>query len=557
MDNSYVIGIDYGTDSVRSVLVEVATGLEVSSSVFYYPRWKEKLYCDNILNQFRQHPADYLEGLEVTIKECLLLSGITDIGEKVTAISVDTTGSTPIAVNEQGVPLAMLSEFKDNPNAMFILWKDHTALKEAQELNEHVRNFSPNYLKYVGGIYSSEWYWAKLLHILRKDEKVRNSIYTWVEHCDYIPFVLTGGTHADDIKRSVCAAGHKALYADEFDGLPPESFFTSWDPLLKPIVKNSFSKVYNSAESAGTISSEWADKLGLNPNVLIGIGAFDCHMGAVGGQIEPYFLSKIMGTSTCDILVVPKDTIGSTLVKGICGQVNDSVIPGMVGLEAGQSAFGDAYAWFKQLLSWPIDTLLEETNVISSESVTILQEEIKGKLLARLNIQASEISVEEDLEYALDWFNGRRTPDANHQLKGLIGGIGLGSDAVRLFRAIAEATCFGAKNIVNRFVSEGIPIKGLIAMGGVAQKSTFIMQMMADVLNRPIKIHKTEQTCAIGAAMFAATVAGHYSTVEEAMQKMGQGFEIVYEPDITKVPIYEKRFQRYIELGAFMESFTR
>lgn len=557
MDNSYVIGIDYGTDSVRSVLVEVATGLEVSSSVFYYPRWKEKLYCDNILNQFRQHPADYLEGLEATIKECLLLSGITDIGEKVTAISVDTTGSTPIAVNEQGVPLAMLSEFKDNPNAMFILWKDHTALKEAQELNEHVRNFSPNYLKYVGGIYSSEWYWAKLLHILRKDEKVRNSIYTWVEHCDYIPFVLTGGTHADDIKRSVCAAGHKALYADEFDGLPPESFFTSWDPLLKPIVKNSFSKVYNSAESAGTISSEWADKLGLNPNVLIGIGAFDCHMGAVGGQIEPYFLSKIMGTSTCDILVVPKDTIGSTLVKGICGQVNDSVIPGMVGLEAGQSAFGDAYAWFKQLLSWPIDTLLEETNVISSESVTILQEEIKGKLLARLNIQASEISVEEDLEYALDWFNGRRTPDANHQLKGLIGGIGLGSDAVRLFRAIAEATCFGAKNIVNRFVSEGIPIKGLIAMGGVAQKSTFIMQMMADVLNRPIKIHKTEQTCAIGAAMFAATVAGHYSTVEEAMQKMGQGFEIVYEPDITKVPIYEKRFQRYIELGAFMESFTR
>lgn len=557
MDNSYVIGIDYGTDSVRSVLVEVATGLEVSSSVFYYPRWKEKLYCDNILNQFRQHPADYLEGLEVTIKECLLLSGITDIGEKVNAISVDTTGSTPIAVNEQGIPLAMLSEFKDNPNAMFILWKDHTALKEAQELNEHVRNFSPNYLKYVGGIYSSEWYWAKLLHILRKDEKVRNSIYTWVEHCDYIPFVLTGGTHADDIKRSVCAAGHKALYADEFDGLPPESFFTSWDPLLKPIVKNSFSKVYNSAESAGTISSEWADKLGLNPNVLIGIGAFDCHMGAVGGQIEPYFLSKIMGTSTCDILVVPKDTIGNTLVKGICGQVNDSVIPGMVGLEAGQSAFGDAYAWFKQLLSWPIDTLLEETNVISSESVTILQEEIKGKLLARLNIQASEISVEEDLEYALDWFNGRRTPDANHQLKGLIGGIGLGSDAVRLFRAIAEATCFGAKNIVNRFVSEGIPIKGLIAMGGVAQKSTFIMQMMADVLNRPIKIHKTEQTCAIGAAMFAATVAGHYSTVEEAMQKMGQGFEIVYEPDITKVPIYEKRFQRYIELGAFMESFTR
>ncbi|HPG12759.1 MAG TPA: ribulokinase, partial [Chitinophagaceae bacterium] len=341
----YVIGVDYGTDSVRSILVNALTGDEVASSVFYYPRWKEQKYCDPTINQFRQHPLDYLEGLEHTIKDCIQQAG-TSIATNVKGISVDTTGSTPVAVDTTGTPLSMKPRFEDNPNAMFVLWKDHTSVKEAAEINEHATKFPINYLQFVGGIYSSEWFWAKLLHVLREDDAVKTHIASWVEHCDWIPFVLTGGTDIKQMKRSVCSAGHKALWAAAFNGFPPNDFFAELDPLLDGFVDKLFTETYTSDKQAGMISSEWANKLGLPKDVTIGIGAFDAHMGAVGGQIEPYHLSKVMGTSTCDMLVAPATDINEKCVNGICGQVDGSVIPGMIGLEAGQSAFGDIYAWF-------------------------------------------------------------------------------------------------------------------------------------------------------------------------------------------------------------------
>src|SRR3954467_5337797 len=338
--NAYVIGVDYGSDSVRSIIVNVNDGFEVAASVFYYPRWKELKFCDASINQFRQHPLDYIEGLEYTIKECLQKAG-KNIAANIKAISVDTTGSTPVAVDKTGTPLALLPEFAHNPHAMFVLWKDHTATKEAAEINEHATKFDVNYLQFVGGIYSSEWFWAKLLRTLRADESVRAACYSWVEHCDWVPFLLTGGNDVHQMKRSVCAAGHKALWAKEWGGLPPNEFFTSLDPLLNCFVSRLFSDTYTSDQTAGAISKEWADRLGLPTDVVIGVGAFDAHMGAVGGQIEPYYLSKVMGTSTCDMLVAPVNEVGDTLVRGICGQVNGSVIPDMIGMEAGQSAFGD------------------------------------------------------------------------------------------------------------------------------------------------------------------------------------------------------------------------
>src|SRR6476469_459681 len=362
-DNAYVIGVDYGSDSVRSIIVNVNDGFEVASSVFYYPRWKEQKFCDASANQFRQHPLDYVEGLEHTIKECLQKAG-KEIVASVKAISVDTTGSTPVAVDKTGTPLALLPEFSNNPNAMFVLWKDHTATTEAAQINEHATKFEMNYLQYVGGIYSSEWFWAKLLRILRVDESVRNACYSWVEHCDWIPFLLTGGTDVHQMKRSVCAAGHKALWAEEWDGLPPNEFFASLDPLLNCFTSLLFKDAYTSDIVVGNISKEWAERLGLPEEVVIGVGAFDAHMGAVGGQIEPYYLSKVMGTSTCDMLVAPVDEVGDTLVRGICGQVPGSVIPVMIGMEAGQSAFGDAYAWFRNLLMWPLQhVLLRSANI--------------------------------------------------------------------------------------------------------------------------------------------------------------------------------------------------
>jgi L-ribulokinase len=552
----YVIGVDYGTDSVRSIIVNAINGQEVAASVFNYPRWKDGLFCDASVNQFRQHPLDYVEGLEDTIKRCLLQAG-PNVAANVKGISIDTTGSTPVAVDEKGMPLSLLPQFENNPNAMFVLWKDHTAVGEAGEINEHAKKFDTNYLKYVGGIYSSEWFWAKLLHILREDEEVRTACHSWVEHCDWIPFLLAGGKDASSMKRGICSAGHKGLWSEEWNGLPPDNFFSSLDPLLKGFTKKLYTEVYASDQSVGTLSKEWAEKLGLSTDVVIGVGAFDCHMGAVGGQIEPYYLSKVMGTSTCDMLVASVDEVANTLVNGICGQVPGSIIPGMIGMEAGQSAFGDAYAWYKNLLTWPLQNLLSQSSLLDAETTKKLIEETADKILPELSRQAAQLPVEENSELAIDWLNGRRTPDANQLLEGAFSGLNLGTNAPQLFRALVEATCFGAKAIVERFVDQGIPVKGLIGLGGVAKKSPFIMQMMSDVMNMPIRIHRSEQTCALGAAMFAATAAGIYQRVEEAMEAMGQGFDAEYSPNKELVGIYEKRYQRYKRFGSFIEQQTQ
>ena len=540
---SYVIGVDYGTDSVRSIVVNAATGQELAASVFFYPRWKKQLYCNASENQFRQHPLDYLEGLESTIKDCVEQVGPV-VAKNIKGIAVDTTGSTPVAVDATGTPLALSPEFAENPNAMFVLWKDHTSVAEAATINAHATKFDTNYLQYVGGIYSSEWFWAKLLHVLRADEKVAGAIHSWVEHCDWIPFVLTGGTHVSEIKRGVCSAGHKGLWSEAFGGYPPDSFFSSFDPILSGFTSKLPKETYTSDKPAGHLSENWATRLGLNTHVVVAVGAFDAHMGAVGGQIEPYYLSKVIGTSTCDMLVAPASEVKDTLVSGICGQVNGSIIPGMIGMEAGQSAFGDAYAWLKNILSWSLDLIEDEEE----------KNKAAEKIMAALTTQAALLPLDEKDEIAIDWLNGRRTPDANQMLHGAFAGLSLGTTAPKLFKALVEATCFGAKAIVERFVAQGIPVKGLIGLGGVAKKSPYIMQVMVDVLNMPIRIHKSEQTCALGAAMFAATAAGVYEKVEDAMHAMGQGFDATYTPNASRVAYYQKRYEQYKNLGQFIET---
>ncbi|HLY69508.1 MAG TPA: ribulokinase, partial [Puia sp.] len=378
-----------------------------------------------------------------------------------------------------------------------------------------------------------------------------------VEHCDWIPFLLTGGGHISEMRRSVCAAGHKALWAEEFMGLPPNEFFASLDPFLNGFTSRLYKQTYAADKPAGSLSKEWAEKLGLSTNVIIGVGAFDAHVGAVGGQIEPFHLSKVMGTSTCDMLVAPLREMKGKLVKGICGQVPGSVIPGMMGMEAGQSAFGDAYAWFKNILSFPLYNLLVQSALIDKNTAKNLADEISNKIIPDLANRAAQLPLEIEAELAVDWFNGRRTPDANQSLTGTISGLNLGSDAPAIFKAIVEATCFGAKAIVQRFTDEDIPVKGLIGLGGVAKKSPFIMQMMADVVNMPIRIHRSEQTCALGAAMFAATAAGIYNKVEEAMDAMGQGFDAEYHPNKSNADVYIKRYAKYKSFGKFIEQQSK
>jgi L-ribulokinase len=543
MEENYVIGIDFGTDSVRALVVNAHTGAQAGTAVREYPRWKRGEYCDASVSQFRQHPLDYLESLEGAVTDALAQAG-DHVGQRVRGISVDTTGSTPVAVDSNGTPLAMLPEFAENPNGMFILWKDHTANAEAEEINRLAHGSGVDFTKYVGGIYSSEWFWAKILRTLRVDAAVREKAFSWVEHCDWISAELTGITDPLRLKRSRCAAGHKALWHQDFDGLPSNAFFKELDPVLDGLRDRLFTDTDTSDQPMGTISKEWAEKLGLPADVVIGVGAFDAHMGAVGALIEPYSLCKVIGTSTCDMLVAPNDEVGHLLIKGICGQVDGSIIPGMLGMEAGQSAFGDIYAWFAKLVIEPVRTLLGD-----AEADALAQ-----KLIPHLAEKAAQLPVTTEDLIAVDWLNGRRTPDAKHTLKGALLGLNLASDPARIFKALVEATAYGSKAIVERFRTEGVPIHEVIAIGGVAKKSAFVMQTLADVLNMPIKVAASEQACALGAAMFASVASGVHGTLQEAQEAMSSGFDAVYEPREAQAMVYETLYQKYLLSGEFIES---
>jgi len=554
VEANYVIGLDYGTDSVRSVLVNTANGEEVCNVVFEYPRWKAGKFCNPSKNQFRQHPLDYMEGLEYTIRESIKMAP-SGAAKNIKAIAVDTTGSTPVAVDEQGIPLSLKQDFQENPNAMFILWKDHTAVKEAAEINKLARSWGgTDFTQYEGGIYSSEWFWAKVLHVLREDKSIQKAAVSWLEHCDWIPALLTGNTDLKSIKRSRCAAGHKAMWHESWNGLPDEDFLQKLDPLLSGLRDRLFEETSTSDESAGTLSAEWAERLGLSENAVVSVGAFDAHMGAVGGGSKPYFLTKIIGTSTCDVLTAPMDKFGDKFIRGICGQVDGSVVPGMLGMEAGQSAFGDIFAWFKQVLMYPVETLIESSGILDSSLKAKLIHEISEKLIPELTAAAAKVPVQESGIIALDWMNGRRTPDANQMLKGAITGLTLGSDAPKIFRALVESAAFGARLIADRFADEGVPIEGVIALGGIPKKSPFVMQILADVMNRPILVTRSEQACALGAAMFAATAAGLYKSVEDAQEAMNSGFETTYEPNYENAAIYDKIYSQYRKLGQFIEN---
>ncbi len=553
----YVIGIDFGTDSVRALIVNTETGKEVSSGVAYYTRWSQGDYCIALENQFRQHPLDYLEGMEqsinIAVEDCKK-----SISEHIVGIGVDTTGSTPCAVDEKGNPLVFKEEFKNDPDAMFILWKDHTAVQEAIEINKRAKSWGGvDFTKYEGGVYSSEWFWAKIMHILRKNEKIRKAAFSWVEHCDWITAVLTGDTDPLNIRRSRCAAGHKAMWHDDWGGLPDEDFLKGLDPLLAGLKERLYEKTYTSDEKAGELSEEWAKKLGLKAGIAVAVGAFDAHIGAVGGGVKEKTLIKIMGTSTCDIMAVSKDVINNKLIKGICGQVDGSVIPGLIGLEAGQSAFGDVYAWFKELLSWPLESILPEINGLNKKEINRIKEEIEGKILLTLRQEAEKIDVTHTGLLALDWLNGRRSPFADQTLTGAILGLNLGTDAAMIFRALAESTAFGARAINDQFTKEGIEIDDIIALGGIPKKDNFVMQITTDILNRPIKIAASDQTCALGAAMFGAVAGNVYNNVIEAQKVMNSGFSKTYYPRENTIEKYKSLYNLYISLGKELDFYLR
>ncbi len=543
-DKRFALGIDYGTNSVRALIVDISTGEEVGTFVHNYIRGKDGIILDDTDANFaRQDPHDYVEGLQASVTSAVReASSAPDFSvDKIIGIGVDTTGSTPIPVDAKGVPLAFSDEFKDNPNAFAWLWKDHTSHQEAEIITQKAHEWTTDYTKYSGGIYSSEWFLAKVFHLANVDPAVYNAAASFVEHCDWMPALLCGNTNPKTILRSRCASGHKAMWNAEWGGLPSQEFLSSVSPKLDGLSAKLYTDTYTSDTKVGGLCAEWAAKLGLPEGTAVAVGAFDAHFGAVGAGIKPGSLVKIMGTSTCDMMVAPEL---HAQIKGICGQVDGSIVPGMIGLEAGQSAVGDIFAWYRDQVRWGVDNLLQS----DLSDRTDLSERAKANALPLLTERASSLKPGQSGLLALDWWNGNRTVLVDVNLTGMILGLTLGTKPEEIFMALVEATAYGGRVIMERIEEYGVEVNEVVTCGGLAEKNPFLMQIYADVTGRPMKVSRSAQTCALGSAMFGAVVGGAYAKVEEAQEKMGGLKDVVYTPKPENVKVYNRLFALYRKL---------
>ena len=533
MKSKYSIGLDFGTNSARGLLVDVATGEELATHVWNYRHGQGGVIIDSkdpLLA--RQHPQDYLDGTREVI--LAVLEKASDIEgfspEDVIGMGVDTTGSTPMPVDANGMPMAFQESFKNDPSALAWLWKDHTGYAEAKEITELASKIRPNFLAKCGGTYSSEWFWSKILHCLRVSPEMFEATHTWVEIADWIPAHLTGTLSPDSLKRGICAAGHKAMFNPSWKGYPDEEFLGQLDSGLAKVRQTLPEKAYHAANASGGLSPEWAEQLSLREGIPVAIGAFDAHLGGVGSGIAPGVLVKIIGTSTCDMMVAP---MGEDLpdIPGLCGIVPESILPNYYGLEAGQSAVGDIFNWF--------------VNSIEPGGSSIGTHE-------RLSEEAETLRPGESGLLGLDWHNGNRTILVDQRLTGLLLGLTLHTRPAEIYRALIEATAFGARVIMERFEEYGLKVDRVVNCGGISVKNPLAMQIYADILNRPLEISASEQTCALGAAMAGAVVAGKanggYDNFEDATAAMTGVLEEKFTPQQEKVDVYERLYALYRQL---------
>lgn len=525
----YALGIDYGTNSCRSLLIDLDNGSEVGSTVFNYPSGYMGILLDpKDPHVARQNPQDYLDGLEAVTRGALAQAAEKVPGfdvAQVVGIGIDTTGCTPIPVNREGTPLGLLPEFKGNLNAMVWLWKDHTGYAEAAEITKLANEIRPNIIAKCGGIYSSEWFWSKILRLRRTDPKVFEAAYSFVEHCDWLPAVLAGDTNPLTLKRGVCAAGHKAMFSTEWGGLPDKEFLAKLDPALADLRDRLYSEAHTSDVKAGDLCAEWAQRLGLRQGIAIAVGAFDAHMGAVGAGIKEGTLVKILGTSTCDLMIAPTSKPLAD-VPGVCGIVNGSVLPGYYGIEAGQSAVGDLFLWL-------VNHLVPESygNSVGEKFVN-MEKAMEGQKPGATGL------------LALDWNNGNRTVLVDVRLTGLLLGQTLHTEAHEIYRAYIEATAFGALTIIKRVEEYGVEVREVINTGGLSIKNATLMQCYANIIGKPMKVSQSEQTCALGAAIFGAAAAGA-GEIGELQAKVTATREKVYHPIPENVAVYAELYALY------------
>jgi len=533
----YALGLDYGTNSCRALLVDLSDGTEMASHVFAYPTGEDGILLDpKDPNVARQNPADYITGAIECVK------GVNRMARKsrkgfnaadIVGIGIDTTGSTPIPVDKNGTPLALLPKFSKNLNAMAWLWKDHTGHSEAAQITEVAAKMRPQYLAKCGGTYSSEWFWSKVLHCRNVAPDVFKAADSFVEHCDYMPALLSGDTNPKRLVRGVCSAGHKAMYCEEWNGLPDKAFLSKLDPALAPLRDRLFDKAVSADHLAGRLSEEWAAALGLQPGTAIAAGAFDAHMGAVGAGIREGVLVKILGTSTCDMMVM-KANRKLADIPGVCGIVNGSILPDYYGIEAGQSAVGDIFLWF-------VNHLVPDSYGKTPDAKFI-----------NLAKAASRQKPGEHGLLALDWNNGNRTVLVDVRLSGLLLGQTLHTEAHEIYRALVEATAFGALTIIKRIEEYGVPIREIVNCGGLASKNPLLMQIYADVTGRPMKISRSDQTCALGAAIFGAVAAGReasgYDSIKEIQSAVSGVRTTVYQPNPANRKVYAEMYGLYHDL---------
>ncbi|MDR1269879.1 MAG: ribulokinase [Planctomycetaceae bacterium] len=529
----FAIGLDFGTNSVRALIVDIENGQEIASVVDSYPSGDAGVLLDSKQPLLaRQNPEDYINGfyrsVSGVVRQALHGKDAEFSPEDVVGIGVDTTGSTPIPVDRHGMALGLLPQFKNEPDAQSWLWKDHTSFAEAAEITEKASRYQVKYLSQCGEKYSSEWFWSKILHCKRVNPKVFEAAYSWVELTDFIPALMIGNTDPDTLPRGICAAGHKAMFHTQWDGLPSAEFLCSLDLDLVRLRDHFNFKTKTADQSAGQLCESVAVKVGLVPGIAVAVGAIDCHAGAVGAGIKPGTLVKIMGTSTCDVMIHPLSEPLAT-IPGLCGIVPGSVMSGMYGIEAGQSGVGDIFNWFVKNMTPESFTQTANTH-------------------DALSVEAQKLLPGESGLLALDWHSGNRSVLVDQLLTGLILGMTVHTTSPEIYRTLIEATAFGALTIINRFEEYGIKVDEVINCGGIAEKSPLTMQIYADVCNKPMKISRSAQTCALGAAILGAVAGGYYNNVETAQQKMTGVKEKVYIPDSRAVAVYQRLYQLYHDL---------
>ncbi len=527
MSDSYTIGLDYGTNSVRALVVRVSDGAAMGTGIAEYASGDRGILLDPAdHNLARQFPGDYLDGLERSVAGALQ-EAAADPGfdaARVVGIGVDSTGSCPIPVDGRNVPLAMQERFAGDLAAQCWLWKDHTSVAEAEEITRRAEEMRPDYLGICGGTYSSEWFWAKIWHCRKVAPEVFEAAASWVELADWVPAVLAGADAPGNVVRGVCAAGHKALYNPAWGGLPDADFLAALDPALADLRGRLYETAHDLDTEAGRLCPEWAGKLGLPPGIAIAIGAFDNHYGSIGCGIEEGVLVKVIGTSTCDCAVVtPANNPGT--IPGVCGIVEGSILPGVYGIEAGQSAVGDIFAWWVEGIC-----------------------EGDAALHATLTAAAERLRPGQSGLLALDWNNGNRTILVDQRLTGLILGQTLHTSRAEIYRALVEATAFGARAILERLRENGTRVEAIICAGGIAKKNEMLMRIYADVLQTPLLVSTSEQACAQGAAIGAAHAAGAHESLDAAIAAMTGLRDIRYEADPGRARIYDELYGLYRQL---------